>query len=134
MNISLRSSPNFNNRPDGMKIDMVLLHYTNMVDTEAALDRLCDPESEVSAHYLIDEQGKTFQLVEESQRAWHAGVAYWQGERDINGCSIGVELAHPGPREDGSCAPFPPAQMMALVDLRDTSAMDNMEKWRLLAS
>ena len=117
MDISSKPSPNFNERPDGGAVDMVVLHYTNMPDAAAALDRLCDPEAEVSAHYLIDEAGRIFHLVAEDHRAWHAGVAYWQGEQDINGCSIGIELAHQGPADDGSFAAFPLAQMQALSDL-----------------
>ncbi|MGC6476520.1 MAG: N-acetylmuramoyl-L-alanine amidase [Parvibaculales bacterium] len=116
MSYQLSSSPNFDSRKNHA-VDMIVLHYTNMVSAAAALARLCDPQAKVSAHYLIDEAGAIFKLVEEEQRAWHAGVAYWQGERDINACSIGIELAHQGPDENGLCAPFPSLQMQALVAL-----------------
>ena len=96
---------------------MLVLHYTGMETTEAALNRLCDPVSEVSAHYLVDENGRVFQLVAEDRRAWHAGVACWRGETDVNGASIGLELANPG-HEFGP-APYSEAQMEALKVLAD---------------
>jgi N-acetylmuramoyl-L-alanine amidase len=110
-----RPSPNYNERPAGKAIDMLVLHYTGMRDAEAALKRLTDPEAQVSSHYLIDEAGKVYRLVEEHNRAWHAGVSYWAGERDINGVSIGIELVNPG--HDFGYRPFPDAQMAALIDL-----------------
>jgi N-acetylmuramoyl-L-alanine amidase len=94
---------------------MLVLHYTGMESAEAALDRLCDPAAEVSAHYLLDEAGRVVQLVDEERRAWHAGRASWRGETDINGASIGIELANPG-HELGP-APYPEAQMEALIGL-----------------
>ena len=94
---------------------MLVLHYTGMESAEAALDRLCDPAAEVSAHYLVDEAGRVVQLVDEERRAWHAGRASWRGETDINGASIGIELANPG-HELGP-APYPEAQMEALIGL-----------------
>lgn len=110
-----RPSPNYNNRLAGKAIDMLVLHYTGMRDAKAALKRLTDPEAQVSSHYLIDEEGKTYRLVDEKQRAWHAGVSYWAGERDINGVSIGIELVNPG--HDFGYRPFPEAQMAALIAL-----------------
>lgn len=89
-------SPNYGERADGVKPGLVILHYTNMKTAEEALQRLCDPASEVSAHYLIDEDGSIYQLVDESFRAWHAGQSYWQAETDINSHSIGIELVNPG--------------------------------------
>ncbi len=77
-------------------IDMLLLHYTGMKTGEEALHRLCDPAAKVSAHYMIEEDGRVFQLVPEDLRAWHAGVACWAGQRDINARSIGIELVNPG--------------------------------------
>ncbi|MCC6598552.1 MAG: N-acetylmuramoyl-L-alanine amidase [Alphaproteobacteria bacterium] len=89
-------SPNFNERPAGRKPDMIVLHYTGMKTGKAALKRLCSPDSEVSAHYFLNERGRVRHLVEDEQRAWHAGVSYWAGERDINGASIGIEIVNPG--------------------------------------
>src|SRR5262249_37391082 len=78
-------SPNHTARPAGKPIDLLLMHYTGMRDAESALRRLSDPEAQVSSHYLIDEDGRVYWLVDEERRAWHAGVSYWAGERDING-------------------------------------------------
>jgi N-acetylmuramoyl-L-alanine amidase len=75
---------------------MIVLHYTGMTDALAALDLLCTPGSDVSAHYLVFEDGHIVQMVQEGRRAWHAGTSSWAGETDINSCSIGVEIANPG--------------------------------------
>nr|WP_082181784.1 N-acetylmuramoyl-L-alanine amidase [Aestuariivita boseongensis] len=89
-------SPNFGPRRDGLTPQFVVLHYTAMEGAEAALERLCDPEAEVSAHYLIGRDGTCWQMVEEDQRAWHAGVGSWMGVEDINSRSIGIELDNRG--------------------------------------
>jgi N-acetylmuramoyl-L-alanine amidase len=89
-------SPNFDERANGQAPSMIILHYTGMETGKAALDRLCDPAAKVSAHYVIDEKGKSRQLVEDNKRAWHAGVSYWSGERDINSASIGIEIVNRG--------------------------------------
>ena len=100
-------SPNFGDRR-GRRVELVVLHYTAMTSCAEALERLCDPEAEVSAHYLIDEDGKLHALVAEADRAWHAGAGAWAGEGDVNSRSIGIELANPGNR------PFAEPQMRAL--------------------
>lgn len=87
-------SPNWNERAEA--ISMVVLHYTEMESAERAIARMCDPDAQVSAHYLISEAGEVVQLVPEEKRAWHAGVSYWRGHTDVNGLSIGIELDHPG--------------------------------------
>jgi N-acetylmuramoyl-L-alanine amidase len=94
---------------------MVVLHYTGMQTGEEALDRLCDAEAEVSAHYMIDEDGTVTALVPEDKRAWHAGRAYWRGITDVNSASIGIELVNPG--HEWGYRPFSDAQMEALVPL-----------------
>ena len=104
-------SPNHGPRPDGSVIDMLVLHYTGMESAQAALDRLCDPGPQVSAHYVIDEDGTIYELVPEQRRAWHAGVSSWGGQGDVNSRSIGIELVNPG-----HC-PFPIAQIDALIPL-----------------
>ena len=110
-----RSSPNHSPRPAGTAIDMLVLHYTGMPTAAAALDRLCDSAAEVSAHYLIDEDGAVYALVDEDRRAWHAGVSFWRGHRDINSRSIGIEMVNPG--HEFGYRPFPGAQMAALDGL-----------------
>ena len=108
-------SPNSDERPDGRAPDMLVLHYTGMPTAKEALDRLCDASAKVSAHYMIEEYGTLYRLVPEERRAWHAGVSSWEGETDINGRSIGIELVNPG-HEFGYRA-FPEAQMAALEAL-----------------
>lgn len=110
-----RPSPNRDARPEGQVIDTLVLHYTGMESGEAALERMCDPEAKVSAHYCIEEDGRIFALVPEDQRAWHAGVALWQGENDINARSLGIEMVNPG--HEFGYRPFPATQMMALKTL-----------------
>jgi N-acetylmuramoyl-L-alanine amidase len=110
-------SPNFDARPPGTSIDMLVVHYTGMVDCRAALARLCDPAARISAHYLIGEGGTIHALVGEEARAWHAGASAWRGASDVNARSIGIELVNPG-HEFGYRA-FPEAQMAALVGLAD---------------
>jgi N-acetylmuramoyl-L-alanine amidase len=108
-----RASPNFDRRQ--LPVTMVVLHYTGMVDAEAAILRLCDPAAKVSAHYLIDEQGRVVMMVDEAMRAWHAGRSWWRGVADVNSASVGIELANPG--HDFGYQPFPEAQMTALMAL-----------------
>jgi N-acetylmuramoyl-L-alanine amidase len=105
-------SPSHDARPPGSAIDMLLLHYTGMRTGEAALERLCDPAAKVSAHYLVEEDGRICQLVSESRCAWHAGVACWQGAQDINARSIGIEIVNPG--HEFGYRPFPAEQMAAV--------------------
>lgn len=94
---------------------MLILHYTGMPTGEEALARMRDSAAKVSAHYMVDETGAVSRLVDEALRAWHAGVASWQGETDINGCSIGIELVNPG--HEWGYQPFPDAQIGALIAL-----------------
>lgn len=92
---------------------MLVIHYTGMRTAEEALDRMCDPDAKVSAHYCIDEDGAIIRLVPEDQRAWHAGVASWRGHSNINERSIGIELVNPG--HEFGYRPFPEAQITALI-------------------
>lgn len=108
-------SPNSDARRDDTPIDMLVLHYTGMLTGSAALNRLCDAAAKVSAHYLIDEDGTVYRLVPEENRAWHAGVAYWRGAKDVNGRSVGIELVNPG--HEFIYRDFPRPQLAALIDL-----------------
>lgn len=106
-------SPNQDPRPDGVAVDMLVIHYTGMQTAAEAIDRMCDPAAKVSAHYCIDEDGVITRLVPEDRRAWHAGVASWRGHADINERSIGIELVNPG--HEFGYRPFPGAQITALI-------------------
>lgn len=106
-------SPNHGARR--LPVTMLVLHYTGMESGPAALSRLCDPAAQVSAHYLVEEDGRVLALVAEDRRAWHAGAASWRGCADVNSASIGIELVNPG-HAFGYRA-FPEAQMAALLPL-----------------
>ncbi len=114
MQLEERPSPNHNDRR-GRPIDLLVLHYTGMDSAEAALDRLCDPAAEVSAHYLVEEDGRLWRLVPDERRAWHAGRAFWAGESDVNARSIGVEIVNPG--HELGYRDFPPEQMETVIAL-----------------
>lgn len=115
LDVLLCPSPNHGVRQGARGIDMLLLHYTGMPDADGALTWLCQEESEVSAHYFVYEDGRIVQMVPEARRAWHAGAALWAGEADINGCSIGIEIANEGP--EGQAPDFPRKQMKAVSAL-----------------
>jgi N-acetylmuramoyl-L-alanine amidase len=106
-------SPNWNER--ALPVSLVVLHYTGMRTAAEALERMLDPKAEVSAHYMIDEDGTDTRLVDESMRAWHAGRSFWRGITDINSASVGIELVNPG--HEWGYHPFPDAQMEALIPL-----------------
>ena len=108
-------SPNFNDRIGYDAPSMLILHYTGMQSAKGALEHLCKSESQVSAHYLIEEKGKTHNLVPEEKRAWHAGVSYWKGETDINSAAIGIEITNPG--HEFGYVEFSDKQMMAVQNL-----------------
>jgi len=110
-----RRSPNFGPRAEGAAIDMIVLHYTGMPDAEAALSWLINPASQVSSHYVVFEDGQVYQLVDDSQRAWHAGVSFWAGESDINSRSIGIEIVNPG--HEFGYRGFPDRQIDAVITL-----------------
>jgi N-acetylmuramoyl-L-alanine amidase len=108
-------SPNHDDRPDGAPVDMLILHYTGMRSGAAAIDRLCDPAAKVSAHYVVEEDGRVFRLVPEARRAWHAGISHWRGLSGLNARSIGIEVVNPG--HEHGYRPFAALQMAALFDL-----------------
>jgi N-acetylmuramoyl-L-alanine amidase len=112
---ALHPSPNIEPRQRGLKPDLIVLHYTGMATAAKAIDWLSRPESKVSAHYVVDVDGTTTQLVAEGHRAWHAGVSVWAGETDINSLSIGIEIQNPG-HEDGY-PDFTTRQMRRVADL-----------------
>jgi N-acetylmuramoyl-L-alanine amidase len=128
----VRASVNHDARARGAAVDILLLHYTGMATTAAAVERLCDPAAKVSSHYVIDEGGQILQLVPEHRRAWHAGVSSWQGASDINSRSIGVEIGNPG--HDFGYPDFPEAQVEAVIALaRDIVVRHRIRAHRVLA-
>jgi len=125
-------SPNFGERRAGNALDMIVLHYTGMPTAEAALTWLTVPQSEVSCHYFVFEDGRIAQLVPEASRAWHAGASFWKGETDSNSRSIGIEIANPG--HDGGLPDFPAVQIEAVVRLcRDIASRHGIAAEMVLA-
>lgn len=110
-----RPSPNHDARPAGAPVDVLVLHYTGMETAAAALDRLCDPAARVSSHYLVEEDGTIWRLVDESRTAFHAGVSSWRGHEALNARSIGIEIVNPG--HEWGYRPFPPEQVDAVESL-----------------
>lgn len=121
----VQPSPNHGERAGGRKPDMIILHYTGMGSQEGALDWLCRPESQVSSHYFIQEDGRVLQLVPEARRAWHAGKGSWRKQEDINSQSIGIEIANAG--HPGGLPHFPAAQIDAVIAL----CLDCGNRWSI---
>ena len=122
MKIIQKPSPNFDDRT--LPISRLILHYTGMETGAAAIERLCDSNpdqgAKVSAHYVVEEDGQVFQLVDEDKRAWHAGVSEWQGETNLNSASIGIEIVNGGhdwPDKDGGLPDYPDVQIKAVIAL-----------------
>jgi N-acetylmuramoyl-L-alanine amidase len=113
MDITRCPSPNFDERQ--LPVSMIVLHYTGMPDAEGALNRLRSPDAKVSAHYLVDEKGEVFQLVDEEKRAWHSGRSYWRGITDVNSASVGIEIVNPG--HEFGYRPFPDEQIASVIPL-----------------
>lgn len=106
-------SPNFDER--SLPVSVLVLHYTGMPDAASAISWLANPESKVSAHYVVTEDGQVVRMVDEDKRAWHAGKSYWRGTTDINSASIGIEIVNPG--HEWGYRPFPDSQLGALMPL-----------------
>ncbi len=125
-------SPNHGERVNVAAPDILLLHYTGMESTAQALEWLRSPERQVSAHYVVFEDGRIVQLVPEARRAWHAGASFWAGATDINSRSIGIEIANPG--HDFGYPPFPAIQVEAVTALcKDILSRNPIPPDRVLA-
>ena len=122
--MAVGTSPNHGERRGGLRPTLIVLHYTGMATLAEARDRLCDPRHEVSAHWLLAEDGSAEALVEETRRAWHAGAGSWGHITDVNSASIGIEIQNPGN------APYPEPQMAGLERLLTRI----MARWDIPAS
>ena len=87
-------SPNFNKRKKSIKI--IIIHYTGMQSERESIIRLCNPKSKVSSHFLINQNGKVYRLVQDNEIAWHAGKSCWGEYKNLNKNSIGIELVNKG--------------------------------------
>jgi N-acetylmuramoyl-L-alanine amidase len=113
--VVVHPAANVEDRRDGRKPDILLLHYTGMRSASKAVEWLARADSKVSCHYVIDEAGRITQMVPEAKRAWHAGVSCWHGDTDINSASIGIEIHNPG--HDMGYPDFPRAQLDSVTRL-----------------
>lgn len=127
MRVTDRPSPNHGPRAPDQPVDTLVLHYTGMASAEAALARLCDPRAQVSAHWVVDEAGHVFRLVDEERVAWHAGVAAWRGRAGLNRRAIGIEIVNGG--HDFGLPAFPEVQIEAVITL----ARAIVARWRIHA-
>jgi N-acetylmuramoyl-L-alanine amidase len=106
-------SPNFNDR-GGKDIDTIVMHHTASNNGAGDLAHMRNPAAEVSAHYMVDRDGKIYQLVNDQKRAWHAGKGELHGvPTDVNSRSIGIEIVNDGSGK----TPFTEAQMKAVTQL-----------------
>jgi N-acetylmuramoyl-L-alanine amidase len=129
MKLIAAPSPNFDART--LAVDTIILHYTGMNTGAEALARLQDPGAKVSAHYLVEENGDVYKLVDEEMRAWHAGVSYWRGDIEMNGRSIGIEIVNPG--HQLGYRDFPGAQIASVIALlKDILARRNIDPLRII--
>jgi N-acetylmuramoyl-L-alanine amidase len=119
-------SPNYGPRAGGRRPDIIILHYTDTRTTFDALQILQSQERQVSAHYLVGDNGQVMRLVPEEMRAWHAGKSWWAGEGDLNSRSVGIEIQNPG--HGFGYVPFPQVQMNAVAEL----CRDIIQRWRVL--
>ena len=97
MKISNFYSPNFSKkkRPNNA-IKIIIIHYTGMQSERESMIRLCNPRSKVSSHFVINQNGKIYRLVQDNQIAWHAGKSCWAQYKNLNKNSIGIELVNKG--------------------------------------
>lgn len=113
---TLNYSPNFDpKKRKTNQIKFLILHYTGMKTEKAAINRLTDIESRVSAHYLIKQNGEIITLVPDLYTAWHAGKSVWKNYSSLNKDSIGIEIVNPG--HDINYKKFSKIQLAALVRL-----------------
>ena len=113
---TLNYSPNFDpKKRKTNQIKYLIFHYTGMKTEKAAIDRLTDIKSRVSAHYLIKQNGEIITLVPDLYTAWHAGKSAWKNYSSLNKDSIGIEIVNPG--HDINYKKFSKIQLAALVRL-----------------
>ena len=90
-------SPNFDRKKRSINsIKVIVIHYTGMQSERESIIKLCDAKSKVSSHFLINQNGKVYRLVQDNQIAWHAGKSCWGNYKNLNKNSIGIELVNKG--------------------------------------
>lgn len=122
------ASPNFDDRPEGALIKHLILHYT-ACDFQTSLKYLVGSKApnRVSCHYLVNEAGRIFQLVDEEKRAWHAGSdSKWEDDINLNNTSIGIEIVNLG-HEVSPLPIYPDAQLQAVKTL----CLDLIQRYKI---
>lgn len=114
MKIISKPSPNFELKAK-RRIKYIIIHYTNLPSTQASLKYILNKRNKVSAHYLLDQKGKIYSLVNEKDIAWHAGISSWKADKLLNKKSIGIELQNTGTA--GNYEKFPNQQISQLEKL-----------------
>ena len=113
LNISDKfKSFNFDKRKSN--ISFIILHYTETKTLEKAISLLTDPDRKVSCHFILDVDGKIFNIVDLENRAWHAGESKWKNFKDLNSHSIGIEIVYPGEKSNSK---YTKKQIKSLIDL-----------------
>lgn len=107
-------SPNFNDRPEGERIDTVVWHHTaSRANAWQTARYFQSAAARVSSHYIVDRTGAIIHCVPDAKRSWHAGRSAFGDRPDVNNFSIGIEIANVGDNLD----PYPAAQVEAIVRL-----------------
>lgn len=90
---------NYSDRPEGIAISLIVLHYTASGSLAATVRWFQNPDAKVSAHYVIGRDGTIIRMVPEEKKAYHVGRSGWNGQKDVNRFSIGIELVNWGKLE-----------------------------------
>ena len=116
MKIKKIFSPNYDRQKRAVNsVQILVFHYTGMQSERESIKRLCNPNSKVSSHYLINRRGKIFSLVQNRYVAWHAGKSCWGRHKNLNKNSIGIELVNKG--HQFGYTSFKKKQISSLVNL-----------------
>ena len=116
LNLTRNYSINFDLPKRSKKnIIFIIIHYTGMKNESDAIKRLCEPDSKVSSHYFIKENGNVLNLVPDLYTAWHAGKSEWKKFKSLNKYSIGIEISNPG--HEFGYKKFSSKQIISLIKL-----------------
>ena len=119
MKINVIYSPNFDQKKRSSKsIKLLVIHYTGMQSERESIMRLCNPKYKVSSHFVINQNGKIYRLVQDDQTAWHAGKSCWGKYKNLNKNSIGIELINKGHRF--GYTNYKKKQLMSLIKICKT--------------
>ncbi|MCS6775709.1 MAG: N-acetylmuramoyl-L-alanine amidase [Chloroherpetonaceae bacterium] len=106
-------SPNYDDRPEGVTVNCVVLHATVEPTVQGTINIFLDPAKRVSAHFIVGKEGQVIQMVPVEKRAWHAGPSELDGKPAVNDYSVGIEMVN---RNDG-VDPYPEVQMQAVAGI-----------------